>query len=153
MNLFDTNPNQPRTELKLDKALDFILAGKSTFTLQSITGKHFTYKVEAPKKKNPAKEVHFVKLMTGSDNEGSFTHFATIFDKAAYKHGAKSRITADAQGVRAFRWFLTNLMNGTVNDQVKLFHEGCCARCGRKLTTPESIETGIGPECAKMMSK
>ena len=29
-----------------------------------------------------------------------------------------------------------------------LHHEGRCGRCGRKLTVPESIESGFGPECA-----
>lgn len=155
MNLFDQNPDQPKNELKMDKALDFILAGKSTFTIKSVvTGKHFTYKVTQPKKNmNEKKSVHFVKLMTGTDNENNFTFFATVFDKAAYMHSKKSRIGADAQGVRAFRWFLNNLMNGTVNGQVELFHEGCCGRCGRKLTTPESVETGFGPECIKLVTK
>jgi len=33
-----------------------------------------------------------------------------------------------------------------------LHHEGKCGRCGRKLTVPLSIETGIGPECASKMA-
>jgi hypothetical protein len=32
-----------------------------------------------------------------------------------------------------------------------LQHAGKCGRCGRKLTVPQSIETGIGPECASIM--
>ena len=140
-----------KTSLPLDKALDFILAGKSTFTLRSVkTDKHFTYKITAPKKSTG---VHFVKLMTGSDNESSFSFFGTIFNKERYKHGTKSKITPDAQGVKAFTWFMRNLMDGTVNGQVELFHEGCCGRCGRKLTTPESVTNGIGPECIKLMAK
>jgi hypothetical protein len=30
-------------------------------------------------------------------------------------------------------------------------HEGKCGRCGRLLTVPSSIESGIGPECSKIM--
>lgn len=33
--------------------------------------------------------------------------------------------------------------------ECEVWHEGRCGRCGRKLTVPESIETGIGPDCAK----
>jgi hypothetical protein len=33
----------------------------------------------------------------------------------------------------------------------KIHHEGRCGKCGRLLTVPESVETGIGPECAKRM--
>jgi hypothetical protein len=34
---------------------------------------------------------------------------------------------------------------------LKVHHEGRCCRCGRKLTVPESIETGLGPECASRL--
>jgi hypothetical protein len=148
MTLFNTNSRQ----LQLEKALDFMFAGKATFTVKSKkTGKHFTYKLSAPKVKNPTKEVHFVNLLTGSDNENNYSFFGTIFDKAVYKHGRKTRITPEAPGVVAFTWLLRNLQNGTVNDQVEIYHEGKCCRCGRKLTHPESIETGVGPECASRM--
>jgi hypothetical protein len=152
MDLFNQDPN--KKQLPLDKALDFILAGKSTFTIRSAeTGKHFTYKITAPKAKRDNSDVHFVKLMTGSDNESSFSFFGTIFNKKAFKHSGKGKISPDALGVRSFTWFMRNLMNGTVNGKVELFHEGCCGRCGRKLTTPESVTLGIGPECAKMLNK
>lgn len=32
--------------------------------------------------------------------------------------------------------------------RLQVWHEGRCGRCGRKLTVPSSIETGLGPECA-----
>ena len=31
-------------------------------------------------------------------------------------------------------------------------HEGRCARCGRALTVPESIDSGFGPECARKVA-
>jgi hypothetical protein len=31
---------------------------------------------------------------------------------------------------------------------VDVLHSGRCGRCGRTLTTPDSIERGLGPECA-----
>lgn len=36
-------------------------------------------------------------------------------------------------------------------DRVEVWHEGSCGRCGRKLTVPSSIETGLGPECAELV--
>jgi hypothetical protein len=30
------------------------------------------------------------------------------------------------------------------SEQIKIYHEGKCARCGRPLTVPESIESGFG---------
>ena len=32
---------------------------------------------------------------------------------------------------------------------LEVWHEGRCGRCNRALTVPESIASGIGPECAK----
>jgi len=32
-------------------------------------------------------------------------------------------------------------------DNVEFYHSGNCAKCGRKLTTPESIKNGLGPIC------
>ena len=34
---------------------------------------------------------------------------------------------------------------------VEVWHEGICGRCGRKLTVPESVERGLGPECAGLV--
>jgi hypothetical protein len=36
---------------------------------------------------------------------------------------------------------------------IEIWHEGKCGKCGRQLTVPSSIETGIGPECIKTLSK
>jgi len=148
MDLFTQNSN--RRQLKMDTILDFIFAGKATFTVKSnATGKHFTYKLSAPKEKDVKKQIHFVSLLTGANNETDYRFFGTIFDKAVYKHDRKNRISTDAPGVVAFTWLLRNLQKGTVNGQVEIYHEGKCCRCGRKLTHPESIETGLGPECGK----
>ncbi len=37
-------------------------------------------------------------------------------------------------------------------EQLEVWHEGCCGKCGRKLTDAESIARGIGPECYGKMS-
>jgi hypothetical protein len=38
---------------------------------------------------------------------------------------------------------ITNYLN------FEVWHEGKCGKCGRALTVPSSILTGIGPECSK----
>lgn len=149
MNLFNQNPAS--RQLKIDTALEFLFAGKAIFTVKSTkTGKHFTYKVSEPKTPKGNKQVHFISLLTGSDNESDYQYFATIFDKKAYMHGRRSRIGADAPGVVAFKYTLEHLLQGDLDTRVQIFHEGRCCKCGRKLTHPESIESGIGPECSKM---
>lgn len=131
-------------------AMAFILAGNATITVVSKkTETRRTFKVRQPNDGSP----HFVKVMTGSDNEGSFTYLGTIFDKKTYKHGARSPIDKGAVSAVAFKWLWEELAKGSLPAQAELWHEGSCGRCGRKLTVPESIANGIGPECNKMMGR
>lgn len=125
----------------------FILGGNATFTLVSKgTGARFTYKVRKPSEKSP----HFVSLMNGPDNENSYAFLGSIFNGSVYAHGRKSSIGSDAPSAKGFVWLWNNLANKDVCPSVAEFHhEGRCCCCGRKLTTPESITAGIGPECAK----
>ena len=39
-----------------------------------------------------------------------------------------------------------------VDKGFNLHHEGRCCRCGRVLSTPESCDRGIGPECWKHLN-
>ncbi len=141
--------------------IKFMYAGNSTFTIQNTeTCNRFTYKLQVPQNKRNAPEhekVWFVKVMTGSNNEGDYQFVGTIFNdqnkypNKYYRHSAKSRITNQAQSVKVFQWFLKALQANNIPSQVEFYHEGRCGRCGRKLTVPESIIDGIGPECAKMV--
>jgi len=66
-----------------------------------------------------------------------------------YRQGKKGHVSPDAQSIRALVYVIQRLRRKTLPEQVELFHFGHCAACGRTLTNPESIELGIGPECAK----
>lgn len=132
-----TNPVQVKS---------FILAGNATFTLVSKkTGTRFTYKARQPKKDAP----HFISLMNGPDNYSDFVFIGSIFSNGEYRHGRRTRVGIDTPSVRAFIWFWGVIGSGILPDSVEFWHEGTCGRCGRKLTVPSSIESGIGPECIK----
>lgn len=126
----------------------FITAGKARFTLRSKkTGTRFTYKVDA----SDDGAVHFVKVLTGPDNDKSYSFIGVLRDKGArYCHGRKARVTEDAASVKALKWFIAKTEeHKAVPADVEFWHEGRCCRCGRALTVPESIASGIGPECVK----
>jgi hypothetical protein len=125
----------------------FIDAGNATLTLKSErTGNRFTYKV----RQSDDGSVGFVSLMYGTDNETAFQYLGIIRD-GAYSHGRKSRITESAPGAMAFAWFHAHLQLHRLPDNLQVWHEGKCGRCGRKLTVPESVERGLGPECAGLI--
>jgi len=129
----------------------FIKGGKAVLTLQSnITGRHFTYKVSKPRnqKNNPNfNGPYFVSVLNGPDNYSNYQYIGHIDRNNNFIHGgAKAHAGADAQSVLAFNWFINHLGQPTKN--LTVFHEGKCCRCRRKLTTPESLISGIGPYCA-----
>jgi uncharacterized protein DUF6011 len=122
----------------------FILGGNATVTLQSgTTGARFTFKVRA----SDDGGTYFVALLTGSDNEGDFAYLGTI-RADRYTHGRKSKIGADAPAARAFAWAWGHIAADNIPAALQVYHEGRCGRCNRKLTVPESIESGFGPECS-----
>jgi hypothetical protein len=133
----------------------FVMAGNAVFTLRSRGkgGGRFTYKVRALDK------VWLVSVLTGQDNEGDFSYLGIIpYDSPTkFIHGgAKSRIGKTAPSYQAFDWFWRQLQLAIARrpnhlDQVEFWHEGRCGRCNRLLTVPESIEAGIGPECARKL--
>jgi len=127
----------------------FMLAGKATFTVSNPeTGNHFTYRVRA-KDIGEGRTLHFVQVLTGPDNESSYSYLGTIFEGTTYKHGRKSRISESAPSARAFEWVFSRITTGEDLKGVCVQHAG---RCGRKLTVPESISTGFGPECASLLA-
>jgi hypothetical protein len=140
---------EPASITEAANALRFVLAGNATFTLRSRkTGTRFTYRV----RRSDDGRIHFVSVLTGSDNEHSYSYFGYIRHSVAgptfFYGNAKARITRDAPSCRAFEWTFAHLIRDTIPDSLEIWHEGRCGRCGRKLTVPESIETGFGPECA-----
>lgn len=134
--------------LTMDEMMGFALAGKAKFTLVSkATGTRFTFRVSEA----PDGTAWFVSLLTGPDNEADFAYIGLIRD-GQFRWTKKSRVSQDAPSWRAFSWFFLMVTQG--NEEallrgIEFWHEGQCCRCGRTLTVPESIASGIGPECAR----
>lgn len=132
------------------RTIAFMLAGSAYVTFQSRrTGNRFTYKIsQASESRNGKPPPHFVALLVGPDNSRSYEFLGTIFERKAYAHGRNSKVSESATGAIAFMWVWRKLSAGQMHEELDVWHEGRCGRCGRRLTTPESIETGLGPVCA-----
>lgn len=128
------------------KALKFIFAGKSVVTfVNTQTGNRFTFKIKQAKDSN----VFFISVLTNPDQ---YTYIGTCVE-GVYRHGKKSNISSTSQSVKVFEYMLKKLMTNTVPDFLEVWHEGFCGKCGKRLTVPSSILTGIGPDCIKKISK
>ena len=124
--------------------VNFLSNEKPVFTLKSTaTGRHFTYKIT---------QGRFLSVLSGPDNTSDYQYAGVLV--GAITQGKQvvttraSRFTADSQAVSAVNWTFKRLWaTGSVPDGVEFYHEGKCSHCGRMLTPPESVRTGIGPVC------
>jgi len=129
-------------------ALRFVYAGRALFTIVSRkTGQRFTFKVNAPHddKESP---MRFVKVLNGTDNTSDYLYlgFLTLNRMGKLAAGKKGRGTAPSY--RALSWTLRQLAKGKMPEDLEFLHSGRCGACGRTLTVPESIKSGLGPVCA-----
>lgn len=129
----------------------FIVGGRAIMTLESKrTGRWFTFKIKKAKK-DEEKSPFFVSVLTGSDNESSYTYMGTIFQndgKLKFSLTKNSKISKDALSYKAFSFFFNLLINDKLHEEIIVYHRGLCSVCGKSLTQPESLKSGVGPICS-----
>lgn len=132
---------------------EFILAGKAIFTVKSVSGEYYTYQVTKKEATERYKASYFISLLTGPDNETDYTYLGMLNPVTFLAYPTRaSKFTTESKPFRVLDWALKQIWNNTsLPEGYAIYHEGRCCRCGRTLTVPESIESGIGPECAKIM--
>lgn len=137
---------------------EYVFAGNATFTLKSLaSGDHMSFRLR--RAKNARAEfygnvsVWFVTFRTGGDAEDNWTYLGMVKDQQ-FNTTSKSRYLADSVAAKVMNYFLKHVIRDQcIPETVKLEvrHDNTCGRCGRQLTTPESIDRGIGPECERKM--
>lgn len=127
----------------------FITAGKAIFTLQGKEAR-YTYRVSRSEPDAQGRTVLFISLLTGTDNTSDYTYLGLLEEHSgAVRLPGKSRMSATSKPVVALSWACKWIWAGReLPAHARLYHMGRCGRCGRALTVPSSIETGVGPECA-----
>lgn len=140
----------------------FVFAGNSIFTLVSRkTGNRFTFRLRKPKpnKQRPtSRDMYFCSLYV----RNTYLYFGYVIRKEeggyvfinAKPNKTKIDTSDNVQlmGVKTLLWFLRQLENKSdMLNAIDFWHEGRCGKCGRPLTVPESIDTGIGPHCVKIL--
>jgi hypothetical protein len=142
---------------------EFIVAGGNwvIFTLDvpaSFCGEnkeckgHYTFQVNHREATEKWGESYFVKLLAGPDNTSDYQYLGMLNPQTGQvKLTRASRMTDDSWPVRLVRRIFARLWanEGAKIAQAgfRLMHSGRCGRCGRKLTTPESLDSGLGPVC------
>ena len=149
-------PNPMRGTLHQEEALlRFLQAGNATLTVRArASGERFTFRCRRPPEQPGRQRPIWVSLLNGPDNERSYAFLGTVWVGSpmwTFRLSNKSHAAETAPSVQAVRWLLKHINTGSLKRafaQAEFWHEGRCGRCGRKLTVPESIASGFGPECA-----
>jgi hypothetical protein len=136
---------------ELSNPKEFALAGNAVITLESEnTGNRFTYKIT---RADDNHNLFFVKLLVGPDNTADYSYIGCYYSDSQYFHPNKKYKEIDRNvwpaSMRAIYYFFKNIDN--IPSKLHVYHEGKCGRCGRRLTTPESILLGFGPECVNKL--
>lgn len=118
-----------------------------TFTLIGPRG-HRTLKVKTVRA-GSLEGRRIVSLMTGSDNESDFTGFGFVNPDNSVSVWRKF---AGSDKEIIGRVFVKLYMGGEIPGY-SIEASKSCIVCNRKLTSPESLESGIGPECSGRKSR
>ncbi len=141
---------------------EFFTAGRAVFTLQvpadfraehPEVNAHYTYRINHVPANDRWPEAWFVSLLIGSDNQHAYKSFGKLNpETGAVKLNKTSFLNEASWAYRLVYRALVNVFAGTPERieeaGFELHHEGRCGRCGRPLTVPESIKSGLGPICA-----
>ena len=125
-----------------------LLAGKSTLTLRNPKrGTHIRVRMYNKKDRagNPS-TCFFLKVSLLGDSDTGYRYAGAYFsDSKRFK--AAPELEVDPPLAAVVSLILRAIDTPNLLSSAEIMHEGKCCRCGRKLTHPESIETGLGPEC------
>lgn len=137
-----------------------LLAGNCIFTAKSeVTNTYFTYKITQDKFD---KHKWYVRTLMGNNinNPRDYYYLGIIRNlfidefvgyapDVYFELTLNSCCNASDLRVKAIKYIVDSLPE--LPRQVTLYHNCRCARCGRRLTSPESIKLGIGKDCLKSL--
>lgn len=132
---------------KMEDIRNYITGAQAMFTLVSKdTGNRYSYRAREAEGRG-----WFIDILTGPDNNKDYSYAGFMFITKSGDLGFKfyEKINKDSQPANVIRWFIKRTNVNKPMKYVEFWHSGKCSRCGRLLTTPESIERGLGPVCAE----
>lgn len=128
----------------------FILAGKAYFTIQNKeTNNHLTYRINICKDNEKENKFYFVGVCSRYEGYSYIGNLYASKDETNYRFVPSKKIKNNPLSVKVFNVILDRYINkNNPHPNISFYHHNKCGKCGRTLTTPESIKSGIGPTCA-----
>lgn len=128
---------------------NYCMGGNGILTLQNPnTLVHHMYMFRKPLNSDVYPEdVRFVYAV--HDKQKLF--YVGMLERGEFRLTRASRFGDHTDIVRGARYIVRMMTDESCLTKMDLYHEGVCAVCGRALTNPKSIESGIGPKCRKRL--
>lgn len=123
----------------------YLTAGKAVFTLNKpCNGRRYTYKVTQDKN-NPRR--FFVNVLFGPEKD--YRYIGLFYDDTFKLRTTNASSVPHAHpAVDLIEEYLDRVSGRDMHLNLEVYKSQRCARCGRLLTTPDSIQIGLGPECS-----
>lgn len=130
--------------------ISFLLGGKCECIIRNInTNNSFKFQIKSNTESSGG-NMYFV--YTYVDGKSVYAGFIGGKKREyTYTQGKKGVLSENEIEIKALMYVLKNAHK--LPDNVEVLHVGKCSRCGRKLTNPDSINIGVGPECIKKINK
>lgn len=124
---------------------NYIKGGHGVVTLESPSGKHYTYCF-----KKPLSPEKFDKItLFAYCIEGKHQYrYVGMLSRKGFRKTAHSEYETNSEQFKGAAYIIKMAMKD-FKTCMTLYHEGVCSVCGKRLTKPESIVRGIGPHCFK----
>lgn len=123
---------------------NYITARQPVFTLVGQSDR-YTYRMKQCEDRG---NFWFMYSLCGPDNTQNYRYIGCMYINVENKFRFKNFPKNDGPAARAARWFVNRINIDRPMKTCQFLHSGKCSRCGRLLTTPESIQKGLGPVCA-----
>lgn len=127
--------------------VNYIHGGRGIMKLEAPSGKSHIYLFQKPYDAFPD-DVIFVYAIHELKK-----FYLGMIENSKFRLTKNSRFLPDTEIVRGAFYIVRmshhqDLVNNT---RMTLYHMGLCARCGRKLQSDETVRTGIGKKCRKIL--
>jgi hypothetical protein len=118
------------------------------FTLTSPKSGHRTFQIKTLRK-GPLKDKRIVSLLIGPNNEADYQGFGFVSNDGIALWNKCRGFGSPYLDYADVLWSLaTEGEDGRYYKAgYRMLVSGTCVRCNRKLSTPESLARGLGPEC------
>ena len=131
------------------------LAGRAELTIKNpVSGGHVKLKMKQRKDRQTGQPTpcYYVDVALLNDGEAGYRKAGVFFSDTRNWVPSENMVRGDRF------WSIVNFLMSSISNpqnlvRTEIQHSGRCLRCGRKLTHPESIETGFGPECSGRVNR